>query len=179
MDVAWLRAVARDLWRATVIIVIGVIAVPLVIGAIFGVPVGDILGLVSSVILLQALAVLVGLGLSLHPGVILILVTSVACAVILFIFEIADTFADSSERVRGWIKKMDEISHKSDKFTRFGKLMLIPIIWIPGIGLYGCAVIAWIFCWRDLTAVLLMLTGWVIACTVVLLMALGLFSIIV
>ncbi len=179
MDVARLRAVARDLWKALIIVVIGVIAVPLVIGAIFGVPVGEMLGLVSSVILLQALAVLVGLGFSLPPGVILILVTSVACAVILFIFEIADTFADSSERVRRLIKKMDEISRKSDKFTRFGMLMLVPIIWIPGIGLYGCAVIAWIFGWRNLTAVILMLTGWVIACVVVLLMALGLVSIIV
>ncbi len=137
------------------------------------------LGIVSSVFIFQALAVVVGLGFSLPPGVILILVTSVACSIILFIFEIADTFADSSERVQQWIKSMDKIIHKSDKFSRYGELMLIPIIWIPGIGLYGCAVIAWIFGWRNLTALILMLTGWVIACIVVLLMAFGLFAIII
>jgi uncharacterized membrane protein len=179
MNIARLRAVALDLWRAAMIVVIGVIGVPLVIGAIFGVSPAGMLGLVSSVVLLQALAVVVGLGFSLHPGVILILVTSVACGIILFIFEIADTFADSSERVQRWIRKMDEITHKSNVFSRYGELMLLPIIWIPGIGLYGCAVIAWIFGWRGLGAIILMLTGWVIACTVVLLMALGLFAVII
>ncbi len=179
MNIERLRAVALDLWRAAIIIVIGVIAIPLIIGAIFGINPAEMLGLVLSVFLLQALAVVVGLGFSLHPGVILILVTSVACAIILFIFEIADTFACCSERIQRWIKKMDDVTHKSAAFSRYGKLMLLPIIWVPGIGLYGCAIIAWIFGWRDLPAIILMLTGWIIACTIVLLMALGLFAIII
>ncbi len=174
-----LRAVARDLWRAGLVVAIGMIAIPLGVGAFYGIPPFEMLGLVSSVLLFQAFAVLLGLAFSLHPGVILFVVTSVATAVILLIFEIADAFSDCSERIQRWIAKMDEITHKSDFFSRFGDFMLIPIIWIPGIGLYGCALIAWLFGWRNLRAMVLMLIGWLIACVVVILMALGLVAVIV
>ncbi len=179
MEVARLRVIAADIWKAGIIVAIGIIAIPLAIGAIFGIPPAEMLGIVSSVILFQAFAVLVGLGFSLYPGVILILVTSVACAIIFLIFEIADTFADSSERVQGWIKKMEGVARSSDRFSRYGELVLVPVIWIPGIGLYGCALIAWIFGWRGVRPILLMLIGWVIACLVVLFMALGLFAIVI
>jgi uncharacterized membrane protein len=56
--------------------------------------------------------------------------------------------------------------------------MLIPIMWIPGLGLYGTPVVAWILHWRKSRSILLMLTGWLIACLAVLLTAQGILSLI-
>jgi uncharacterized membrane protein len=56
--------------------------------------------------------------------------------------------------------------------------MLIPIMWIPGLGLYGTPVVAWILHWRGSRSILLMLTGWLIACLAVLLTAEGILSLI-
>ncbi len=173
-----IREVARDFWRAALTVSIGMIAIPLAVGAVFHVPPFDMLGLVSAVLLFQALAVLVGVALSLSPIATLIAVTSVAASTVLFIMEIADLFSERSGRVQDWIARMDEITNKFDVFFRFGDLVLVAVIWIPGIGLYGCAIIAWMFGWRNPRALLLMLTGWVIACVVVLFTARDLVAVI-
>ena len=163
--------------RAAAIIIVGAIVIPLSVGLSFGVSPGAMLSLVTSVILFQALAAMVGLGLNIPPVFVLAAMTSVAITVILTVFEICDAFAHRSTRVQGWIAKMKVVSEKSDTFNKYGELALLPIIWIPGIGLYGCALIAWIFQWRGVKAIGPMLTGWVIASLIVMLASLGLISI--
>ena len=163
--------------RAAAIIIVGAIVIPLSVGLSFGVSPGAMMSLVTSVILFQALAAMVGLGLNIPPVFVLAAMTSVALTVILTVFEICDAFAHRSTRVQGWIAKMKVVSEKSDTFNKYGELALLPIIWIPGIGLYGCALIAWIFQWRGVKAIGPMLTGWVIASLIVMLASLGLISI--
>ena len=92
------------------IIFVGAIAVPIGVGLACGVSPGAMLGLASSVILFQALAAVVGLGLTIHPAFVLVVMTSVALTVILTIFEVCDTFAHRSIRIQGWIGKMKVVS---------------------------------------------------------------------
>ncbi len=179
MRIDELRQIAVKTSKAGTILFIGCIALPLAFAVVLNIPVHAMFGLVSSVIVFQALAVIVGLGLQIHPGFILFIVTSVALAIILAIFEICDTFADNSERVSGWLKKMHEISQEHTGFQKYGELMLLPVIWIPGIGLYGCVLIAWLFQWRGRKAIALMLAGWLIACTFVMYASFGVVSIII
>ena len=57
-------------------------------------------------------------------------------------------------------------------------VMLIPIIWIPGIALYGSPIIAWIFQWEEIPAIACMVTGWLMASSLVAAGAVGIISII-
>ena len=49
----------------------------------------------------------------------------------------------------------------------------IPFIWVPGIGLYGCVMIAWLFKWRSARAGAIILAGWILAALLVLLTSIG------
>jgi uncharacterized membrane protein len=171
------RSTLYPVSRAIAIIFVGAILIPVSVGLSFGVSPGAMMSLVTSVIIFQALAAVIGLGLNIPPGFVLAVMTSVALTVILTVFEICDAFAHRSTRVQGWIAKMKDFSEKSDKFNKYGELALLPIIWIPGIGLYGCALIAWIFQWRGVKAIGPMLIGWIIASLVVMIASLGLISI--
>lgn len=164
--------------KAMMIILVGAIVIPVSVGLLCGVSPGVMLGLASSVILFQALAAVVGLGLTIPPAFVLAVMTSVALTVILTIFEVCDTFAHRSTRVQEWIGKMEDVFERSATFHKYGELALLPIIWIPGIGLFGCALIAWIFQWRGPRAILLMLMGWVVATLAVMLASLGIISIV-
>jgi uncharacterized membrane protein len=97
---------------------------------------------------------------------------------IIGIMEICDLFSDSSERVAGWLRSVEEQIERFRFLHSYGALMLIPIIWIPGIALYGSPLIAWIFQWNRLASILCMVVGWLMASVFVLLISLGLTSII-
>jgi uncharacterized membrane protein len=178
MDFAKVKNVTDMTSRAFLIFFTFVFGIPVIIGLILSINPGVSIELAMSVILFQALAVFAGLGLQLDLLVIFAILNSVALGAILFIFEICNTFAENSRRVRTWISRMEQYTSQSDYFARFGEVMLIPFIWVPGIGLYGCAVIAWIFRWIRPQHILLMLIGWNIACGVVLLTAQGLITLV-
>jgi uncharacterized membrane protein len=175
-DLAKMKNVTDMASRALLIFFTFVFGIPVAIGLILSITPGESIEFAMSVILFQALAVFAGLGLQLNPVIIFAILNSVALGAILFIFEICNTFAENSRRVQKWIAKMEHYTGRSDYFTRYGDIMLVPLIWVPGIGLYGCAVIAWIFRWNRLQHILLMIAGWNLACSAVLLTALGLIN---
>ena len=174
LDLAKVKNITDTASRAFLIFFTFVFGIPVIIGLILSIDPGECIELAVSVILFQALAVLAGLGLQMNPVFIFAILNSVALGAILFIFEICNTFAENSRRVRTWITRMELYTGRSHYFTRFGEIMLIPFIWVPGIGLYGCAVIAWIFRWIRPRHILLMMAGWNVACSVVMFTALGL-----
>jgi uncharacterized membrane protein len=178
LDLAKVKSITDTASRAFLIFFTFVFGIPVIIGLILSINPAVTIEFAISVILFQALAVFAGLGLQLDPLVILAILNSVALGAILFIFEICNSFAENSRRVRKWISKMEQYTCRSDHFTRFGELMLIPLIWVPGIGLYGCAVIAWIFRWIRPTHIVLMMAGWNLACSAVMLTALGLINLV-
>jgi uncharacterized membrane protein len=164
--------------RALLIIVIFAIAIPSLLGIVLAIPVARLYSLVFSTLILQATAVAVGLGAGLSPALVLAVMTSFAFGMVLAIYEILDTFYDQSERVRNWV---DRIEVKAKKFTildRYGIYSLIFLSWIPGLGLYACPVIAWMFRWEKVRAVLLITLGFFLASVGMMLGALGLVRII-
>jgi uncharacterized membrane protein len=170
----WLYRISRLIG----LMVLFTLAIPLLLGILFSVPITHVLALVTATLVFQAAAVLIGVGLQVDPVLLLVIVTSVAIGVIMGIMEICDLFSDSSERVAGWLRSVEGHIERFRFLHYYGALMLIPIIWIPGIALYGTPLIAWIFQWNRLASLLCMVVGWLMASVFVLLISLGLTTII-
>ena len=128
---------------------------------------------IGATLLLQAGAVGI-VSISGHPVVHYTGIVSVGFAFILIEFEILDALSTESKRVAGWIARVDEKARKLTLIERYGVYTLVPLMWIPGIGLYGGVIIAWIFDWNRRQAIALLATGWLLACSAVLLFVLGL-----
>jgi hypothetical protein len=160
--------------RAAALVLLFILVIPLLLGLAFGVPPPAVIALIGSTLLLQAAAAVVGLSLGLHPAVVLVFLTSVAVAVMIGVFEVCDLFAGRSRTVQGILLKIDEKAGRIDYLKRYGALMLIPIIWIPGIALYGAPIVAWLFRYPRIASLLCMTAGWVIAGIAVIAAAMGL-----
>jgi uncharacterized membrane protein len=167
-----------EIFRIALIAVTGVIEIPLVIGLYNQNTPGEIFGLVASIFILQPLAVAVGLGLGIHPVQVMLIMMSFGISVIFILFGICDMFAERSEWLHQHLKKIEAITEKSEMFKKYGIYTFIPFIWVPGIGLYGCVMIAWLFKWRSARAGAIILAGWILAALLVLLTSIGIFSII-
>jgi uncharacterized membrane protein len=167
-----------EILTIALISVIGVIEIPLVIGLYNQNSAGEIFGLVVSIFILQPLAVAVGLGLGIHPVQVMFIMISFGISVIFVLFGICDMFAERSEWLIGHLKKIEKITQKSEMFRKYGIYALIPFIWVPGVGLYGCIMIAWLFKWRSVRAGAIILAGWILAALIVLLTSIGIFQII-
>jgi len=156
----------------------GIIEIPLVVGLYNQNTAGEIFGLVVSIVILQPLAVAVGLGLGIHPVQVMFIMISFGISVILVLPGICDIFAEQSEWLQQNLKKIEKITQKSEMFRRYGIYAFIPFIWVPGVGLYGCIMIAWLFKWRSVRAGAIILAGWILAALIVLLTSIGIFQII-
>jgi len=163
--------------KIVLIAVIGIIEIPLVIGLYNQNTVGEIIGLVVSVFILQPLAVAVGLGLGIHPAQVMFIMISFGISVILVLPRICDMFAEQSGWLQQNLKKIEAITQKSEMFRKYGIYTFIPFIWVPGVGLYGCVMIAWLFRWRSAKAGVIILAGWILAALIVLLTSIGIFQI--
>jgi BASS family bile acid:Na+ symporter len=165
------RIVLKKLSKALLLFIgIGVV-IPLAIGAVFGVGSAQILAMISSTLLLQAAAPPIGMALGLSPAIILVVMACFAVGMVIAIFEICDGLAASSERVRKWIDKIAKISDKHPVIKKYGAISCCFIAWIPGIGLYGTPVIAWVFKWKRLPSIIFTVTGFVVAAFFVLFFA--------
>jgi uncharacterized membrane protein len=156
----------------------GVLAVPFIIGSYYQIAPVKILGLVASILILQPFAVVVGLGLGINPISLLLIMCSFGISVIFVLFGICDVFAEHSEWLRTHLKKIETITQKSEMIKKYGMYSLIPFIWVPGVGLYGCVLVAWLFSWRGVRSVAVIFTGWMLATALVMLASLGILEII-
>ena len=167
-----------EILKIALIGIIGIIEIPLVIGLYNQNSAGEIFGMVASIFILQPLAVAVGLGLGIHPVQVMFIMLSFGITVIFVLFRICDLFAEQSELLRRQLKKTETITQKSEMFRKYGIYTFIPFIWVPGVGLYGCVMIAWLLRWRNARAVAVILAGWILAALIVLLASIGIFQII-
>lgn len=154
------------------------LALPMAMGLVGGFSPAVVLGFIISILVLQGLAAAAGVGLGLHPLLLLPIMTSVAAGVIIGIFRVCDLFSGRSERVARWIGTVRRTLDRYPGWCTYGEFMLIAIMWIPGLGLYGTPIVAWILHWRGTRSILLMLTGWLIASVVVLVTTEGILSLI-
>jgi hypothetical protein len=169
-------AILRQLAKAlTIIFGIGV-ALPLMIGYSFGIPLGEILALIGSTLALQATASPVGVGLGLPPGIIMVVMICFALGMVLGIYEILDTMALTSVRVKGWLDKTEQKMSKLKKFQKYGAFACIFISWIPGLGLYSTPMIAWVLRWNKWLSITCTVFGFSIVTIFFMLLALGILN---
>jgi uncharacterized membrane protein len=164
--------------KTACIFLTGVLAVPLIIGSYYRIAPFEILGLVGSILILQPFAVVIGLGLGINPLLLLIIMGSFGISVIFALFGICDLFAEHSEWLRTHLKKIETITQRSEIVKKYGMYSLIPFLWVPGVGLYGCVLAAWLFRWRGIRSVVVIFTGWILATALVMLASLGIMEII-
>jgi uncharacterized membrane protein len=167
-----------EMTKIACIFLAGVLAVPLIIGSYYLIAPLEILGLVGSILILQPFAVVIGLGLGINPLSVLLIMSSFGISVIFVLFGICDLFAEHSEWLRTHLKKIETITQKSEMVKKYGMYSLIPFIWVPGVGLYGCVLVAWLFRWRGVRSVAVIFAGWVLATALVMLASLGIMEII-
>jgi uncharacterized membrane protein len=158
----------EGIFQAALFLVTGIVLIPVAIGLIFRTSVWNVLGFVGSVLILQPMAVIVGVGLGIPPIPIMLVMCSFGIAIIYGLFGICDSFAERSAWLRKHLDSVQTIAKKSSLFHRYGILTLIPFIWIPGVGLYGCVLLAWIFKWRGIKGVGVIMAGWIISALIVL-----------
>jgi len=164
--------------RTAAFVIFFLLVVPLLLGSVSGVPPATVLALIGSTLLFQAAAAVVGLSLGLHPLIVLAFLTSVAAAILLGILEVCDLFAERSRFVQSILQKIDGKTREIDALRHYGALMLLPVIWIPGIALYGTPVVAWVFHYPRVISLLCMLVGWMIATVVVMAATMGLINLV-
>jgi uncharacterized membrane protein len=159
--------------KVILVVVTGILLIPLMTGVYFHIPPAEISGLVVSILVLQPFAIVVGLGLGIGPLPLLLIMCSFGLSVIIGLTGICDLLAERSEWLRSHLKKIEAVSGKSALLKKYGIYALIPFIWVPGIGLYGCVLIAWLFRWRGLKAAGIIFSGWILATALVLITSLG------
>lgn len=159
--------------KIVLVLVTGILVLPLVTGFFYQIPLAEILGLVTSILILQPVAIVVGLGLGMDPLPIMLIMLSFGMSVIIGLTGVCDLFAERSEWLRNHITKIEAITQKSAMLKKYGIYTLIPFIWVPGVGLYGCVLIAWLFRWRGVKTVAVIFSGWILATVLVLLTSLG------
>ena len=156
---------------ATILLLL--VILPCLIGLVGGFPLVTILGFIISILIFQGLAAAAGIGLGIPPFLLVPLMVSVAAGIVLGIFRICDLFSERSPQVARQIGRIKEHMDRHQSLRTYGQFMLVLIMWIPGFGLYGTPVVAWILNWRGVRSILLMLAGWLIACLFVLTMTAG------
>ncbi len=143
--------------------VAGILLLPFLIGTSAGSPVHVVFGYVGSILIFQPVAAGIGIALGIPPVPALLIMLSVGAAVIFIFFGICDLFAEKSAWLRNHLDKVNAIAGRSALFKKYGLLTLIPFIWVPGVGLYGCVLLAWLFGWRDIKGIAIILAGWMLA----------------
>ena len=102
------------------------------------------------------------------PVPIMLIMISFGFSIIYGLFAICDTFAKRSVWLSKHLASVQTIAEKSSLFQRYGIFTLMPFIWIPGIGLYGCVLLAWLFKWRGAKGVGVIMAGWILSTLLVL-----------
>jgi hypothetical protein len=149
------------------------IGVPLLLGILLGIPLTSVLSFIGSIAVFQALAAPVGVILDFEPWVVLSIMTAFAFGICLAIWESLQTFALTSDRVSRWIARVEQNMQEHQSLHRYGPVSCILIAWIPGIGLYGTPVIAWILRWDRIPSVIFTVTGFFLASLLIMIIAEG------
>lgn len=163
--------ILKELSKALVFFFIFIVVIPVVVGMVENIPPANILSYIASTFILQAAAPPLGGPLGISRMVILVIMASFAVGIILVILELCKSLALTSRRVSGWIENIGKQMEKYPVTKKYGAISCILIAWIPGIGLYGTPIIAWILGWNRILTILFTTIGFVIAAAFVLFVA--------
>lgn len=120
---------------------------------------GQVFGLISSTIILQANTAFVGAGMGIHPAAVLVFMTLVEVGAVLAIHLIYDAFALQSVKVRNMLERTEETVQGVPLLARSGVVTLVVLPMMPIIGLYSSAVISWVLRWDRLQSLIFITIG--------------------
>ena len=163
--------ILKEISKSLLFFSLFVIAVPVLIGVMQDIPPEKILSFLASTFILQAAAPPLGGPLGLSHTVVLVIMASFATGMVLAILELCESLALTSDRVSRWIGNVGKKMEKYPVIHKYGAVSCILVAWIPGIGLYGTPIIAWILGWNRWLTVLFTTIGFVIAAMFVLFVA--------
>lgn len=146
--------------------------IPVLLALVLEIPVGSILTLIASTLILQANGVFVGTGLGLDPLVILVVMLFVELGAVLAIYEILEAF-EESERVKNFVQKADRAIRKYPILSRYGSVTLMILPAMPIVGLYSSVPIGWLFRWKKIYCVFFITLGWILVVVFLLFLSLG------
>lgn len=162
-------------WAYIAIIAFTLIVAPVAVSLVSHRSVSLVGVYIGSTFIFQAGAVSL-IGLSPNKILDFAVVLSIGLGFIFTEFLILDTLAHRSPRVQGWIDKVEKKARKIRFIGKYGQYTLIPLMWVPGIGLYGGAIISWILEFDRPRSIVLLFLGWFVACFAVLSLVLGILT---
>lgn len=178
MKILFYHTELTEILTIALILIAGILVLPICIGYADSVALINILGLITSVLIFQPFAIVIGFGLGFHTIPLMLIMCSIGLAIIFGLGRTCDMFADRSEWLGRQLGKVEAIAQKSRLFKKYGMMSLILLIWVPGVGLYGCVMIAWLFRWRGARAVTVIFAAWMLAILIVLLASMGILAVI-
>jgi uncharacterized membrane protein len=153
----------RFLWIIIYIVGISVI-LPVSAGVLFGATAASMVGFLFSAFALQAISAPVGLRAGLSPPETLVFMALFGIGLILGVFEICQTLGTRSKRVASFIDKIKQKTSKYPILSKYGPVSCFLLVWIPGIGLYGTPVIAWLLSWKRISSSIFTFLGFMSGC---------------
>jgi predicted Na+-dependent transporter len=165
------KTIIKKLSRAIIYFVVIAVAIPLILGFLSGIPAGFTLSLITSSFIVQAGAVLVGVGLGIPNPVIIITMACFALGMVLAVFEICDSLSSTSLKVQRWLEKVEKASAKYPQLKKYGVISCFFITWIPPFGIYGSPIFAWMMNFKRLYATIVMVASFCVCSLFVLFFA--------
>ena len=165
-----------EILKIALIVIMGVVVIPLIIGFFSNIAFTAVLGLITSILIFQPFAVVIGIGLGFDALPLMFIMCSIGLSVIFGLIKTCDMFANRSEWLHRHLEKVETITQKSTLFKKYGLVAFIPFMWVPGVGLYGCVMIAWLLRWRGALAITMIFIAWMLAALIVLLTSMGLLA---
>jgi uncharacterized membrane protein len=154
-----------------VVLFLGIVPLAILAGAM--IPPARMVSFIGAILVFQPFAAPVGLVLGVPPVAIISTMFSVGLGAIVGILTLCDLFSQRWERLSVAIRKVQGTTRNSVRFRKYGILMFFPFIWVPGLGLYGCTLIAWLFAWRRLHHIAVLMAAWMVAVIIVMIVSLG------
>jgi hypothetical protein len=153
-----------------------VLIIPCAAAFLFSQSIPATLAVITSTFIIEYGAAPVGIGLGLHPAFVLLILTSVALGITLFLFDLFDTLGLHSERVARFLARSEEKVKQSTLISKYGICSLVPCVLT--LGLYVCPPLSWALAWRRDQSILLIMGGFITVSVILILATLGLFSLI-
>jgi len=134
------------------------------------------LALITGTLVIEYGAAPLGIGLGLHPAFVLLVLTSVAPGITLFLFDLFDTLGRHSERVARFLARSEEKSKRSVLLSKYGISGRVPCVLT--LGFYVCPPLSRVLAWRRDLSLLLIMGGFTAISSVLILATYGLFGVI-
>jgi hypothetical protein len=152
------------------------VVIPLIPAFLFGLSLPAVFAMIGSTLVIEYGAATVGLGLGLHPLYVLLILTSVALGVTLFLFGIIDTLQGHSERVNRFLQRSAERGRQSRILTSYGIYGLIPCVMT--LGFYVCPPVSCVFGWKRDLSILMIMAGYIGISIATILVTIGIFDLV-